>query len=81
MLVKVISLKEKIFEGEALSVKLPSLKGEIEVLDNHAHIFTLLQKGEIKIQTKSQLKVFQINSGIAEFFENKLLVLLKGQNA
>ena len=80
MLVKIVSLKEKIFEGEVFSAKLPSFRGEIEILDNHAHIFVLLDKGKIKLKTKSQPRIIEVSSGIAEFFENKLLILLKNES-
>ncbi len=77
MQVKITSSKEKIFEGKAKSAILPAIRGEIEILDNHSHIFALLTQGQITIKkTEKSSKKINIKSGVAEFYKNKLSIVI-----
>ncbi len=77
MQVKIVSSKEKIFEGKAKSVVLPAIRGEMEILDNHSHIFALLKEGQIVIKkTEKSFKKINLKNGVAEFYKNKLSIIL-----
>jgi len=53
-----------IYEGEALSITLPSVGGEIGILKDHQPIFAALKSGSVQIKTsKGEKKKFDIESG------------------
>ena len=49
MILEIISPEKIIFTGEVLSVAVPGVNGEFEMLNNHAAIVSNLKKGSIKI--------------------------------
>ena len=49
MFLEIISPQQTIFSGEVTEVFLPGAEGNFEVLNDHAPIISLLQKGEIKV--------------------------------
>ena len=48
MILEIISPEKIIFTGEVLSVAVPGVNGEFEMLNNHAAIVSNLKKGSIK---------------------------------
>lgn len=76
MLLEIITPEEKLFEGEVTSVKLPGTDGEFGVLNNHAPIISTLTKGSIEVtDSKNESKRFEINGGVIEMQNNKIIVL------
>ena len=76
MILEIISPEKKIFSGEIKSIKLPGVKGSFGMLNNHAPIISSLQKGTIKIITiTNTTETFNINGGILEMLNNKVVVL------
>ena len=65
MLLEIITPEDKLFEGEVTSVKFPGTDGEFGVLNNHAPIISTLTKGSS----------FEINGGVIEMQNNKIIVL------
>ena len=64
------------FEGEVTSVKFPGTDGEFGVLNNHAPIISTLTKGSIVvIDNNNESKNFDINGGVIEMQNNKIIVL------
>ena len=49
MVLEIISPEKIIFTGEVLSVAVPGVDGEFEMLNNHAAIVSNLKKGSIKL--------------------------------
>lgn len=76
MILEIITPENKLFEGEVTSVKFPGTDGEFGVLNNHAPIISTLTKGKI-IVTDENNKVsdFEINGGVIEMQNNKIIVL------
>ena len=72
MELKIYSLDGIKFEGSVSQVSLPTKDGEITVLKNHIPLITLLQKGNIKIDSKEN---FSIEGGVAEIESGKVVVL------
>ena len=80
------------FSGEATSVTVPGTDGEFQILNNHAAIVSLLDKGTVKIKSTSSMdESFQdkfkkgketgewtldIQSGTIEMKDNKAIVLV-----
>jgi len=65
-----------VFSGEVSLVQLPGIDGLFEILEHHAPLVAALQKGRIKIQdANNQIQTFDINGGVAEVLQGKVLVL------
>ena len=76
MLLDILTPEKKLFEGEVKSVKFPGTNGEFEILNNHAPIISTLTKGEIRVlNIKSEKVIFNINGGVIEIQNNKIIVL------
>ena len=76
MLLEIITPERKLFEGEVTSVKFPGTDGEFGVLNNHAPIISTLTKGSIVvIDNNNESKNFNINGGVIEMQNNKIIVL------
>ncbi|MDG1718732.1 MAG: ATP synthase F1 subunit epsilon [Flavobacteriales bacterium] len=76
MLLEIITPEKKLFEGEVTSVKFPGTDGEFGVLNNHAPIISTLTKGSIVvIDNNNESKNFDINGGVIEMQNNKIIVL------
>ena len=91
MVLEIVSPEAKLFSGEVNSVTLPGVDGSFQILNNHAPIVSILQKGEIKIvanqfslpkevvnqfvKLNEQTYTLSINSGTIEMKDNKIIVL------
>lgn len=76
MLLDILTPEKKLFEGDVKSVKFPGTNGEFEILNNHAPIISTLTKGEIRVlNTNDEQEVFNINGGVIEMQNNKIIVL------
>jgi F-type H+-transporting ATPase subunit epsilon len=77
--VEIISITGSLFSGKCQMVVLPTLSGEVGIMQNHESIISLLTEGEIKIYfSENNLEnSFKITGGFAEIENhNKLLVLI-----
>ena len=91
MILEIVSPEATLFSGEVTSVSVPGVNGEFQMLNNHAAIVSILQKGNIKISAPSfniekanvskftkvneQTYWLAINSGTIEMNNNKIIVL------
>lgn len=76
MILEIITPEKQLFSGEVTSVKFPGTNGEFEILNNHAPIISTLSKGEIRvISTKKDTQKFNVNGGVIEMQNNKIIVL------
>jgi F-type H+-transporting ATPase subunit epsilon len=75
MLLEIISPEKKLFSGQAGSVTVPGSNGLFQVLNNHAPIISTLKKGTVKVETPEGVKSFEINGGVIEVLNNKVVVL------
>ena len=80
-----------IFKGDVLSVTLPGLDGEFQLLNNHTSIISAVKKGQIRIKksgntedfngevvfdsTDKSLGVFEIKGGVLEMLNDTAIVL------
>jgi len=75
----ILSLKEKIFEGEVASITLQGEQGVLTVLPSHVPLITAVQKGAIKVigQSGDKEEYFESKEGgIFEFNNNEATILL-----
>lgn len=78
MKVEIITPDSTIFTGDNVGlIQLPGIDGSFEVLNNHAPLISVLQKGRIKLINKGEKEeqFFDIKGGVIEVLNNKVLVL------
>ncbi|MFH1001484.1 MAG: ATP synthase F1 subunit epsilon [Bacteroidota bacterium] len=78
MNLNIITPDKSIFKDEASLVQLPGVDGSFEILENHAPLISALKKGKLKVIKTDKTEVFfEINGGIVEVLNNKVLILAK----
>ncbi len=76
MHLEIISPEKNLYIGDVVLVQLPGKMGSFEILNNHAPIIALLEKGTLKIIDSDRNKInLDINKGVVEVFNNKILIL------
>lgn len=77
MTLDIITPEKTIYSGEVSLVQLPGITGLFEILQNHAPIIAALKKGKVKLVTtpENNTDFIEINGGIVEVLNNKVLVL------
>ena len=76
MFLEIITPDKKVFSGEVEAIKLPGAEGSFGILDNHAPIIATLKKGTVKVtDSKKAVENFEINGGVVEVLNNKVIVL------
>lgn len=76
MRVVVAHFHEQLFDGEALSVSLPTSEGMITVLPHHEPFVATLKMGVITVRTGDGEQAFPVQNGILEVSANQAVVLL-----
>jgi len=67
MKLSVYSLKKILFQGNAQSLNVKTVMGEITVLDNHETLITVLSAGIVKVVDENKKEhFFEIVSGFLE---------------
>lgn len=77
MYLEILTPDTKVFEGEVEAVQLPGKKGLFEVLTGHAPIISDLEEGKIRIKTSNDEQIINIDGGVVEVLENKIVVLVE----
>ncbi len=90
MYLEIVSPEATLFAGEVISVTVPGINGEFQMLKDHAPIVSLLQEGNVQIEGTISIDeayeskfskneegktVLPISSGTIEMKENKVIVL------
>jgi F-type H+-transporting ATPase subunit epsilon len=74
--IDIVTPTKKLVEGVQVdSVKLPGSKGEIQILDGHTELLTLLKTGPLTLVKDGKERKFSVSYGFAEVRNNKVLVL------
>ena len=89
MFIEIVTPEATLYSGEIESLAVPGVKGEFQMLKDHAPIISILKKGYVKIygdieleeevqdkfEKKNKGTWLAINSGTIEFKDNKVIVL------
>ncbi len=75
MIVDIITPDTSLFTGEATAVTVPGIDGSLGILEHHAPLISALKKGAVKVTTSNGESIFEINGGVAEVLNNKVIVL------
>ena len=79
MLLEIISPDQNLYAGEVDLITVPGSKGSFQILKNHAPIISTLEKGIIKIvDQKGGVRFFEVDGGVIEAKNNKIIVLAEG---
>lgn len=75
----VLTPEKEIFQGKVSSVKVPGIRGQFEILNNHAPIVAALGEGDVRIlDDKGEKKLFSIKKGFIEVLKNDISLLVQG---
>jgi F-type H+-transporting ATPase subunit epsilon len=72
----ITKIDKPLFTGEAVSVSLPAIDGEMTVLAEHEPYVTTLKEGTITVKTSVETTTFQITSGVLEISNNEVSILV-----
>lgn len=72
----IISLKEILYDGSAVSVSVPGAEGELTVLKNHIPLISTLKAGQIKIKNNGAETLFNIQRGLLEVHPARATILV-----
>ncbi len=75
MYLEIITPDKRVFEGEVSSAQFPGTQGSFEVLNNHAPLISTLENGRIRVTSAAGNQVFQVDGGVVEVVNNKIIVL------
>ena len=76
MRVDILTLEEVLLSKEVKSVSVPAKGGRFEILNNHAPIISILDKGIIKVtDITNKEKLIEISGGSLEMSNNKITIL------
>lgn len=79
MYLEIITPDENVFEGEVNSAMFPGSDGSFQILNDHAPMVSALGKGDVKIERIHEKRTedihFNIDGGVVEVLNNKILVL------
>ena len=91
MILEIVSPEASLFKGEITSISVPGVDGSFQILNNHAPIVSLLQKGTVSFTAPSfdfdketsglftkvnaENYTLVISAGTLEMKDNKVIVL------
>lgn len=75
MNVEIITPEKPLFSGEADSIVVPAADGELGILNDHAPLVAALKKGSIRLTNKGKTDTFEVNGGVLEVKQNKVIIL------
>lgn len=79
MTISILSPDKEIFHGEITSVKIPGVRGQFEILNNHAPIVSALGDGAVRVIKKDGGNLsFSIEKGFVEVLNNEVSLLVQG---
>jgi len=77
MKLNIITPDKVLYAGDNVHlVQLPGVDGSFEIMNHHAPLISVLQKGKIKVEIKGEYPLFfEINGGVIEVMENRVQIL------
>lgn len=76
MQLEIVTPDKNVYSGSIKSASFPGVDGSFGVLERHAALVAVLQKGDIKIiDDHSKELHFAVDGGVVEVKHNKIIVL------
>jgi len=76
MKVEILTPDKSLFQGEAEVLTLPGIEGSFQILDRHAPMIANLGKGTVVVKQQQKSENFDVNGGLVEVVDNKVIVLV-----
>ncbi len=76
MLLQIITPKKIVFEEEVKAVMVPSVSGDITVLDKHMALFSQLKEGIVTVKRSGEDMFYAIGRGYLETNKSKTILLV-----
>ena len=78
MKVEIITPTQSLYNGEATSVTVPSQQSPFTMLEHHAAIVAILEKGKVTItDTNNEQHEFTINGGFCEQHDDIVIICVE----
>ncbi|NLB64180.1 MAG: F0F1 ATP synthase subunit epsilon [Fibrobacter sp.] len=77
MRLKILTPNSTVLEQSCNQVIVDAVNGKMGILKNHCALTTILEKGEIRIQSNNEWKSIEANSGLLKIENNEILILLE----
>ena len=75
MKVQIITPETCLYQGEAKTVTVPSLQGPFTMLEHHAPIVAILEKGKVVVtDLNDETHEFAIQGGFCEQHDNAIII-------
>ena len=76
MKVEILTPDKSLFQGDADVLTLPGIEGSFQILNRHAPMIANLRKGIVVVKNQQKTEKFDVNGGIVEVLNNKVIVLV-----
>lgn len=78
MKLSITTPKTTLFKGTCKLVQMPGAAGSFEILDNHAPLIAILDKGKIKVRDHNDKdSFFEIENGFVQVKDNTVVILVE----
>lgn len=74
--VKIMSPTQTHYDGKALSLSAVNKVGQFDILENHANFFSLLDEGDVVVNTGFQTLTFPVKQGIVKAGNNIITLFI-----
>lgn len=78
---KIVSPEKVLYEGEAVSVKVPGVLGGMEILQNHAPLISALVAGKVSYTNAKGTEEIQVAGGFVEVLHNEVSLCIERESA
>ena len=75
--IDVVTPKGIQFSGESIACNAPGLRGEFQILKNHAAFIAELRIGALKFKVGNNIKIMATSGGFLEVRENKVSIIVE----
>ncbi|MDA8714652.1 ATP synthase F1 subunit epsilon [Flavobacteriales bacterium] len=75
MRIEILTPDQELYSGEGSAVYAPGKDGSLGILENHAALITSLRKGKVEIETPNGRETFDVDGGVLEVLNNKVIIL------
>ena len=78
MKLEILTPEKRLYRDEVEAIALPGAMGSFQVLSSHAPMVAALTKGTLSFTTKGKTEEIEIEDGVLEVHENKVVICLDG---
>lgn len=73
----IASVSESLFDGEAVSITVPTAGGVLTLLARHEPLVTTIVPGTVSVRvTDEELRTFDVTAGVLEASSNQVSIIL-----